>query len=126
MSLRQAFLDIFSPPETWADAGLSVIAGAGNALEQKPRLASVKTAPSRDEFKAWRDDPVTRFVMAGLTRNAEECREQWLARSWGTGTADQLDLTGLRERADAIMGFVDCSYEGWRETLGVEPEADNA
>ena len=42
---------------------------------RRPRLAAVRAAPSREEFAAWRDDPTTRFVMAALARNAEECRE---------------------------------------------------
>ena len=83
------------------------------------------TAPSRDEFATWRDDPVTRFVMAALDRNADECRDEWLRKSWNTGEADQAVLIGLRERADALLGFT-ADYEAFCETLGLEPEAEEA
>jgi len=99
---------------------------AGSALtEAQPqrmivRLVPPRVAPSRDEFDAWRDDSTTRFVMAALQRNAEECREEWLRKSWNTGEADQMTLIGLRERADALLGFT-ANYEAFCETLGLEP-----
>jgi hypothetical protein len=80
------------------------------------------STPSRDEFDRWLDDPVTRFVKAGLARNAEECREEWVRKSWDVGESDEFTLHGLRERADALMGLVEADYEAWCETLGVEPE----
>jgi hypothetical protein len=80
-------------------------------------------APSRDEFAAWRDDPTTQFVMNALTYNAEECREEWLRKSWDGGQADQRTLDGLRERADALLGFT-ADYEAFCETLNLEPEQE--
>jgi hypothetical protein len=80
-------------------------------------------APSRDEFAAWRDDPTTQFVMNALTHNAEECREEWLRKSWDGGQADQRTLDGLRERADALLGFT-ADYEAFCETLNLEPEQE--
>ena len=91
----------------------------------RPRLVNLPLAPSRDEFAAWRDDPVTRFVMAALERNADECRDEWLRKSWNTGEADQAVLIGLRERADALLGFT-ADYEAFCETLGLEPEQEEA
>ena len=91
----------------------------------KPRLAAVNRAPSREEFAAWRDDPSTRFVMAALARNAEECREKWLNLSWDRGEADQRTLDALRERSDALLGFT-ADYEAFCETLGLEPEPRDA
>jgi hypothetical protein len=98
---------------------------AGIELRAKPRLAAVNQAPSREEFAAWRDDPVTRFVMGALNRNAEECREEWLRLSWESGTADQRKLDGLRERSDALLGFT-ADYEAFCETLGLEEVEDAA
>lgn len=86
----------------------------------KPRLAAVRQAPAREEFAAWRDNPTTRFVMAALVRNAEECREKWVQMSWESGQADQRALDGLRERADALLGFT-ADYDAFCETLGLEP-----
>jgi hypothetical protein len=62
----------------------------------KPRLATVREAPSREEWAAWRDDPTTLFVMAALKRNAEECQEQWMRASWEGGKADQRMLDATR------------------------------
>jgi hypothetical protein len=90
-------------------------------LYTKPHLASVNRAPSREEFARWHDDDVTKFVMAALRRNHEECREEWTALSWGTGHADEKVLIGLRERADALEGFTG-DYEAFCETLNLEPE----
>lgn len=81
--------------------------------------------PSRDEFAAWRDDPTTQFVMRALERNAEECREEWLRRSWESGNADQRALDGLRERSDALLGFT-ADYEAFCQTLGLEEVSDAA
>lgn len=98
-----------------------VISAAVEGLRSKPKLAAVTFAPSRDEFAVWRADPTTEFVMAALARNAEECREEWLALSWGSGEADQRKLDGLRERSDALLGFT-AGYEAFCETLQLEPE----
>lgn len=86
----------------------------------KPRLAAVRSAPSRDDFAAWRDQPVTQFVMAALTSNADECRDEWLRQSWEAGSADEMVLIGLRERADALLGFT-ADYDAFCETLNLEP-----
>jgi len=120
MSLWKWFTDAFDvgayavepcPPFTEIKAGTPV------------RLVKPSFAPSREEFEAWRDDDVTKFVMAALLRNADECREEWLRKSWNSGSADQLTLTGLRERADALLGFT-ADYEAFCETLGLAPESE--
>jgi hypothetical protein len=92
------------------------------APKPKPRLASVKQAPTRDEFKAWRDDPTTLFVFAALRRAREAQKEQWDAAAWDGGKNDDLLLTELRTRADAYASLEEGSYEdfcGWAE---VEPD----
>lgn len=111
--------DIFSPEP--ANTGVIDIAPP---LRPRPRLASVRTAPSRDEFAAWRDDPTTQFVMAALARNAEECRDKWMNESWEAGKADQRTLDALRERSDALLGFT-ADYEAFCDTLNLEPEREN-
>jgi hypothetical protein len=55
--------------------------------------------------------------------NAEECREEWLRKSWDGGEADQRKLDGLRERSDALLGFT-ADYEAFCETLNLEPEQE--
>lgn len=102
------------------DALAIELAEAGRKIARK---ALGLTAPSRDEFAAWRDDPTTQFVMNALQHNAEECREEWLRKSWNTGEADQLTLVGLRERSDALLGFT-ADYEDFCAVLGLEPEQE--
>ena len=115
MGFADWFRETFPPEPPLVNTGVL------DLLRQKPRLAAVNHAPSRDEFAAWRADPTTMFVMAALARNAEECREEWLARSWGSGEADQRTLDGLRERSDALLGFT-ADYEAFCETLRLKPE----
>jgi hypothetical protein len=88
------------------------------------RIVRPVVAPSRDEFEAWRDDSVTKFVMAALLHNANECRDEWLRLSWEGGEADQRKLDGLRERSDALLGFT-ADYEAFCGTLGLEPEEES-
>jgi hypothetical protein len=90
----------------------------------RPRLRVVGQAPSREEFAAWRDEPITQFVMGALSRNAEECREAWMIESWEHGKADDLTLHALRERSDALLGFT-ADYDAFCITLGLEPEVQD-
>lgn len=113
MSLARWFNQIFD--------GCAFEGEASAYVRPKPQIAVVRDAPSREDFAAWRDHPVTQFVMAGLRRNAGEHRDLWASESWNTGHADQAQLTVLRERADAMMGLVEADYEAWCETLGLEP-----
>jgi hypothetical protein len=107
---------------SWFDKAFDI--GAAYTEASAPlRLVKPLAAPSRDEFAAWRDDPTTQFVMRALQRNADEYREEWLRKSWGGGQADQRTLDGLRERADALLGFT-ADYEAFCETLNIEPEQE--
>jgi hypothetical protein len=99
------------------------VAKVARLVSQSPQASPVNQAPSRDEFEAWRDDPVTAFVMSALLHNANECREEWLRVSWDGGAADQRKLDGLRERSDALLGFT-ADYEAFCQTLGLEPEQE--
>jgi hypothetical protein len=114
-----SWLDRIFPAETFADASSDL----AQEMTPRPRLAAVRHAPSRDDFLAWRDEPVTKFIMAALVRNADECAQQWMLASWEGGTADQRTLDGLRERADALRGIAEADYEAFCETLGLEPQA---
>jgi hypothetical protein len=109
---------------SWFDKAFDMGAAYSEAI---PPVHLVKPliAPSRDEFEAWRDDMTTKFVMAALLRNANECRDEWLRLSWEGGEADQRKLDGLRERSDALLGFT-ADYEAFCETLGLEPEPEEA
>lgn len=94
----------------------------------KPTLAMARHAPAREEFKAWRDDPVTRFAFAALRQASEATRELWTETTWATGVANPQLLAELRARADAYDAIEAATYEAFCEWLGLEPEplADEA
>ena len=97
------------------------------AFEQRvprPRLAVVSRAPSREEFDAWRDHPVTQFVFAGLRAAARAQKEAWADSSWEQGISSEILLNELRVRADAYSSLEEGGYEAFCEWAGVEPEPE--
>jgi hypothetical protein len=74
------------------------------------------THPSEEEFTAWRDDRVTKWVMSACQKAAEENKQAWLEKSWGSGVADQMELTVCRVRADAYSALHETNYTGWLAT----------
>lgn len=84
------------------------------------RLPIPQRAPaiSEEEFAAWHDDPVTRWVIAACRKAAEENKEAWVEASWGGGNADPLLLNELRTRADAYQALSETTYFGWVRTHG--------
>lgn len=65
----------------------------------------------KDDFNQWLDHPVTEWVFARLRDKSEECKQSWLARSWGQGQNDPLLLADLRARAEAWTDIADMKYE---------------
>lgn len=92
----------------------------------KPRLAAVRSAPSRDEFRAWRDDPTTQFVFAALRAAQANQKAAWDELSWVRGEADEIALCEYRTRADAYAGIEEADYEAFCEWAGVQPEGQDA
>jgi hypothetical protein len=74
-----------------------------------------RVTPSQDEFSAWAEHPVSRFVAAAFARAAEQQREAWVDQSWATGQADPNELAILRARADAYMAFLETGLERYVE-----------
>lgn len=70
-------------------------------------------SPSEEEYEAWRDNPVTRWVMAACERAAEDNRQLWIDQSWEGGNADPNALIELRTRADAYRAIIECDYAAW-------------
>lgn len=69
--------------------------------------------PSVEEFAAWREDPVTRWILAACGIAADDCKRNWIERSWQSGQADQDALTELRVRADAYQGLIEADHSDW-------------
>lgn len=76
---------------------------------------------TREEFDAWRDHPVTRFVMAAVMRAAVEQQAEWMDVTWTQGrfASERLQVE-LMTRADAYRALVETDYEGWCEWMGTE------
>lgn len=68
-------------------------------------------APDEEEFIAWRANPVTQYVMAGVLRYAEMQRQAWVDASWKHRVADHSLLLELHTRADAYEGLASLTYE---------------
>lgn len=83
-------------------------------------MAKPHTAISEEEFIAWRDDPVTRWVFAGCANYAEGNKRAWTEHSFSTGIADQDFLIECRTRADAYRALADTDFQGWRIANGEE------
>jgi hypothetical protein len=115
MTWTRYFKEIFAEP-------LPPVVAQEQEILRKPRLAAVRSAPSREEFAAWRDHPVTQFVFAAYRAQIETCEQSWLAQSWEGGTADQKTLDDLKARADTYAALEESDYEAFCDACGVEPE----
>jgi hypothetical protein len=76
---------------------------------------------TREDFTRWREDPVTRAVIAAHRKTAEDNKAAWMAASWENGHSNPATLQELRVRADAYLAIAEMNYEGVMETLGLEP-----
>jgi hypothetical protein len=76
--------------------------------------------PSEEEFEAWRDQPVTQFVLEAYRRMAEAQKLAWIEGSWEAGDANPIMLVELRTRADAYQSMSECVLDDFAAT--VKPE----
>jgi hypothetical protein len=53
----------------------------------------------KDDFEAWRENPITRAVLKLLSEEAESARNTWIQHSWAGGEADSNVLYEMRGRA---------------------------
>lgn len=81
-------------------------------------------APNLEEFQAWRDNPVTAWVMKGCQKAAQANKEHWVQKSWFGNNADPLLLKECSTRADAYAALVETTYEGWCEVNEDNPEIE--
>lgn len=121
MRLIDAFKAIIAPEP---DEPSRFYAGTGSVRTDAPppKLRALpRNAPSEDEFDAWKDDPVTQFVLGALSLAADAQAQEWTKASWSTGQANPLLLHELRTRADAYRAMADSDYTGFCEMCGLEP-----
>jgi hypothetical protein len=80
--------------------------------------------PTRDDFARWREDHVTRFILAAHRQIAEDNKAEWVRISWENGSANAVMLQELRTRADAYEAISATTYEGYCDALGEAPRED--
>lgn len=85
-----------------------------------PRPDFQARAPHPDDFAAWCEHPVTRFVAAAYQISATKQAEHWMAASWTGGEPDRVLLTELRARADAYQAFLETGLEQYRHVYDQE------
>jgi hypothetical protein len=76
--------------------------------------------PHPEDFAAWCEHPVTRFVAACYVKSAQKQGEHWLEASWGAGNPDAALLTELRARADAYNAFTETGLERYTDVFHQE------
>lgn len=79
-------------------------------------------APTREEFQAWAQNPVSQWVFRGARAASEAQKAHWNELSWESGKADPLELCELRTRSDAYLALVETGYEDWCSIQGDEPK----
>lgn len=67
--------------------------------------------PHPDDWAAWCEHPVTRFVATSYANAAAAQRDAWMSTSWGGGQCDPVALIKYRERGDAYMAFLETTLE---------------
>ena len=77
--------------------------------------------PTREDFARWRDDHVTRWVMAAHKAAADANKADWVNGAWETGQAAEGALQVARTRADAYLAISEAGYEAFCDMLGEEP-----
>jgi hypothetical protein len=70
---------------------------------------------TEDDFLAWRDHPVTKWIFKAVEAGAEEQKAEWIRASWEGATANPLLLVELRTRADSYRALIETSFMRWSE-----------
>jgi hypothetical protein len=81
-----------------------------------------RVTPTADEFSAWCQHPVTRYVAAAWEVAARQQREEWARVSWRPGLLSPLERDQLEHRrvelttaADAYSAFLETGLERYVE-----------
>lgn len=72
-----------------------------------PRPEPTGYLPTEDEFAAWCEHPVTRFVATAYANAAQAQQDEWLKVSWSNQELDPMAHKELRTRADAYEAFLE-------------------
>lgn len=73
--------------------------------------------PSEEDFTAWRENPVTMWVMRAYQQAADDAKAKWVARSWDAGVCDPAELIENRALAAAYEDIVNLTHADAMGTL---------
>jgi hypothetical protein len=71
---------------------------------------------TKEDFDAWKGNPVTEAVFKALEAVAEEAKQKWVEASWGGGQSDPLVLREMKGRAEVALGLVSMDFDFLEET----------
>ena len=69
--------------------------------------------PTPEEFAAWTEHPVSRFVAAAYKAGAKAQRDEWARISWSDAPLSEVTRAVCMTRADAYMAFLETGLEGY-------------
>ena len=69
---------------------------------------------SPEEFKEWREHPVTEWVFAQVEKFAGQQRERWAAAAWDKGDLMPEAFAEARTRADCYLSLSQSSFDDWK------------
>jgi hypothetical protein len=78
-------------------------------------------APDPEDFAAWAEHSVTRFVALAYERAALEAKRVWIVKSWQGGEANPDTLRDLRTTADCYRSFLEASLNDFIAMASKEP-----
>lgn len=82
-----------------------------------PKVDPKALVPHPEDFDAWCENPITRFVATAWANAADAQKDVWLALSWGGGNPDPEKLIEYRTRADAYMAFLETPLEAYARLI---------
>jgi hypothetical protein len=74
-------------------------------------------APTREEFEAWCESAVTRWVATAWAATADQERDLAMTALWATGEMDPIKLAASRASAKAYLTLLHCTYEDYDGAL---------
>jgi uncharacterized phage-associated protein len=81
---------------------------------------------TKEDFDAWRDNPVTEEVFRALRNVETRAKQTWLDKSWNAGVTDPVLLADLRARAETVTDLCELTFEELEEELKNEHERSDA
>lgn len=66
---------------------------------------------TKEDFDAWKDNPVTEVVLSAVKSIADGAQAEWLQASWQNDTIDPAFRAALKAKEQLALDFVEMAYE---------------